>query len=210
MSGPGPFPVLSALPADDFATTPYLLGEWPGIRSKLNDLGILVSLTGVNEAVMNLSGGLRQNAQEAGQVALQAQFDLQKSLGLTGASVLMTLVDRWGRDAATDAGSPRFSCSTKSTGAETYSAWSNWPGVRKSCSATGSKIAAGRLAFGDEVFSFPCDFINLTFCPGQAGNLVGDYIYNWPVEPVGRGRATQFWVPGLFQGYHLHSNPASI
>ena len=71
MSGPGPFPVLSALPADYFATTPYLLGEWPGIRSKLNDLGIQVSLTGVDEAVMNLSGGLRQNAQEAGQVALQ-------------------------------------------------------------------------------------------------------------------------------------------
>ena len=32
----------SALPADYFATTPYLLGEWPGIRSKLSDLGIQV------------------------------------------------------------------------------------------------------------------------------------------------------------------------
>ena len=37
---------------------------------------------------------------------MQTQFDLQKSLGLTGASVLMTLVSRWGRDAATDAGIP--------------------------------------------------------------------------------------------------------
>ena len=61
---------------------------------------------GVDEAVLNLSGGLRQNAQEAGQVALQAAFDLQKSLGLEGASVLVTLVDRWGRNAATDAGIP--------------------------------------------------------------------------------------------------------
>ncbi len=80
-SGPAPFPVLSALPADYSATTPYLLGEWPGIRSKLSDLGIQVSLTGVDEAVLNLSVGLRQNAQEAGQVGLQAQFDLQKAWG---------------------------------------------------------------------------------------------------------------------------------
>ena len=40
MSRPAPFPVLPALPSDYFATTPHLLGEWPGIRSRLNDLGI--------------------------------------------------------------------------------------------------------------------------------------------------------------------------
>ena len=80
VSGPAPFLILPALPSDYFATTPHLLGEWPGIRSKLNDLGITVSLTGVDEAVMNLSGGDRRIAQEAGQVALQAEFDLQKSL----------------------------------------------------------------------------------------------------------------------------------
>jgi hypothetical protein len=34
----------------------------------------------VDEAVLNLSGGERRIAQEAGQVALQAEFDLQKSL----------------------------------------------------------------------------------------------------------------------------------
>ena len=98
--------VLPALPTDYFATTPHLFGEWPSIRSQLSDLGIDVSLTGVDEAVLNLSGGERRIAQEAGQVALQAKFDLQKRLGLQGASVLLTLVDRWGRDAATDAGIP--------------------------------------------------------------------------------------------------------
>src|SRR4029077_13517984 len=99
VSSPAPF-LLPALPADYFATTPHLLGEWPGIRSKLSDLGINVSITGVDEAVLNLSGGKRRIAQEAGQVAVQAEFDLQKSLGLQGASFLVTLVDRWGRGAA--------------------------------------------------------------------------------------------------------------
>ncbi len=50
--GPAPF-LLPALPSDYFATTPHLLGEWPNIRSKLDDLGIKVSLTAVDEAVMN-------------------------------------------------------------------------------------------------------------------------------------------------------------
>ena len=151
-SGLRPFPVLSALPADYFATTPYLLGEWPGIRSKLSDLGIQASLTGVDEAVMNLSGGLRQNAQEAGQVALQAQFDLQKRFGLTGARILMTLVSRWGRNAAADAASPRFSCSTRSTGAAII--------LRLERLAWNQKLlddriefTVGRLAFGDQFFA---------------------------------------------------------
>jgi carbohydrate-selective porin OprB len=93
-SGPAPFLVVPALPADYFAITPHLLGEWPSVRSKLSDLGIDVSLTGVDEAVLNLSGGQRRIAQEAGQVALQANFDLQKSLGLKGASFLVKRVDR--------------------------------------------------------------------------------------------------------------------
>ena len=71
VSAPTPFLILPVLPADYFATTPHLLGEWPGLRSKLDDLGIKVSLTGVDEAVLNLSGGERRIAQEAGQVAFR-------------------------------------------------------------------------------------------------------------------------------------------
>ena len=173
--------VLPALPTDYFATTPHLLGEWPGIRSKLSDLGINVALTGVDEAVLNLSGGDRRIAQEAGQVALQAEFDLQKRFGLQGTSVLLTLVDRWGRDAATDAGIPALQLLNEVFGRGNIVrleelAWKQqWFDDR-------IVTTIGRLAFGDDFFSFPCDFINLTFCPGQAGNLVGNYIYNWPVS----------------------------
>ena len=44
------------------------------------------------------------------------------------------------------------------------------------------ELTVGRLAFGDEFFSFSCDFINLTFCGAPPGNIVGDYIYNWPIS----------------------------
>jgi porin len=204
-SGPAPFSVWPALPADYFATTPHLLGEWPSVRSYLNNLGIQVSITGVDEAVLNLSGGLNHTAQEAGQVALQTQFDLQKSLGLMGASFLVTLVDRWGRNAAADAGIPVLQQINEVFGRGNI--------VRLEEFAWNQKLfddrietTVGRLAFGDEFFSYPCDFINLTFCPGQAGNVVGDYIYNWPVSQWAALGKLNFGSEGYFKAGVFDSN----
>ena len=208
-NGPTALPSLSALPADYFATTPYLLGEWPAIRSKLSDLGVQVSLTGVDEAVLNLSGGLRQNAQEAGQVALQAEFDLQKSLGLTGARFLVTLVDRWGRNAAVDAGIPALQLLNEVYGRGNIVRLEQFAWDQKLFDDR-IEITAGRLAFGDEFFSFPCDFINLTFCPGQAGNLVGDYIYNWPVSQWAAVAKLNFGSQGYLQAGIFDANTAYL
>jgi porin len=204
VSSPAPF-LLPALPADYFATTSHLLGEWPGIRSKLSDLGINISITGVDEAVLNLSGGERRIAQEAGQVALQAEFDLQKSLGLQGARFLVTLVDRWGRDAATDAGIPALQLLNEVFGRgnilrlEQFAWDQKWFDDRL-------ETTVGRLAFGDEFFTYPCDFINLTFCPGQAGNVVGDYIYNWPVSQWAAEAKVNFGSEGYVKAGMFDSN----
>jgi carbohydrate-selective porin OprB len=61
------------------------------------------------------------------------------------------------------------------------------------------EFTVGRLAFGDQFFSYPCDFINLTFCPGQPGNLVGDYIYNWPVSQWAAAGQLNFGSQGYFK-----------
>ena len=204
-AGPAPFP-LPTLSADYFATTPHLFGEWRGVRSKLSDLGIDVSLTGVDEAVLNLSGGLRRNAQEAGQVALQAKFDLQKSLGLEGGSFYVTLVDRWGRDAATDAGIPALQLLNEVFGRGNIVRLEELAWHQKLFDDR-IEITAGRLAFGDEFFSYPCDFINLTFCPGQAGNVVGNYIFNWPVSQWAAVGKLNFGSEGFFQAGVYDSNP---
>jgi porin len=208
-SGLAPLPVLSALPPDYFATTPHLLGEWPSVRKQLADLGIEVSLTGVDEAVLNLSGGERRIAQEAGQVALQANFDLQKRLGLMGASISLTLVDRWGRDAATDAGIPSLQLINEVFGRGNIIrleqlAWNQkWFDDR-------IETTAGRLAFGDEFFTYPCDFINLTFCPGQAGNVVGGYIYNWPVSQWAAVASVNFGSEGYLKAGVFDANTAYL
>jgi porin len=208
-TGSPQFLILPALPADYFATTPHLLGEWPGIRSKLSDLGINVSITGVDEGVMNFSGGERRIAQEAGQVALQAEFDLQKSLGLQGTRFEVTLVNRWGRDAATDAGIPALQLLNEVYGRgnilrlERFAWDQKWLDDR-------IETTAGRMAFGDEFFTYPCDFINLTFCPGQAGNIAGDYIYNWPVSQWAAVAKVNFGTEGYFKAGVFDSNSAYL
>ena len=208
-AGSPQFLILPALPADYFATTPHLLGEWPSLRQQLSDHGINVSITGVDEAVMNFSGGDRRIAQEAGQVALQAQFDLQKSLGLQGASVQVTLVDRWGRDLATDAGIPALQLLNEVFGRgnilrlEQFAWDQKWFDGR-------IETTAGRMAFGDEFFTYPCDFINLTFCPGQAGNIAGDYIYNWPVSQWAAVAKVNFGTDGYFKAGVFDSNTAYL
>jgi len=40
----------------------------------------------------------------------------------------------------------------------------------------------GRMTVGEDFASFSCDFMNLTFCGSQPGNVVGSYWFNWPVS----------------------------
>ena len=46
--------------------------------------------------------------------------------------------------------------------------------------ALNSRAAAFQSA--PDFFFGLCEFINLTFCGGQPGNIQGGYIYNWPVS----------------------------
>ena len=72
------------------------------------------------------------------------------------------------------------------------------------------ETTVGRLAFGDEFFTYPCDFINLTFCPGQAGNGVGDYIYNWPVSQWAAVAKVNFGSEGYFKAGVFDANTAYL
>jgi porin len=44
------------------------------------------------------------------------------------------------------------------------------------------ELKGGRLPVGSDFFFGQCEFINLTFCGGQPGNIQGGYIFNFPVS----------------------------
>lgn len=182
VTDPATSPVLPALSADDFWTQPHLFGDWFGLRTDLSNLGIDMKLTGLDEAASNASGGVRRAGAEAGQAALQTSFDLQKLIGLQGGSFYVTYVGRWGpENLEAAAGIPALMQSIEVYGRGEIVRLEEFAYEQKLFDDR-VEFTVGRLAFGDEFFSFTCDFINLTFCGAPPGNLVGNYLYNWPIS----------------------------
>ena len=177
-----PAPFLAPTPDYwSFWTEPHLLGDWGGLRSRLNDLGVSFNIGGVDEAVANLSGGTQRTAQQAGQVGWQTKFDLQKLIGLQGGTFEVTLVQRWGRNLAADAGIPALQLLNEVYGRGNILRLEEFA-YKQEMFDNRFDLTVGKLALGDEFFEFSCDFINLTFCGSPPGNIVGDYMFNWPVS----------------------------
>lgn len=178
---PAPFAAAPDAGYWTFWTQPHLLGDWGGHRTQLEQLGVSFNIVGVDEAVGNVTGGTQRTVQEAGQVGLQAKADLQKLIGLTGATFEMTLVQRWGDNLATSAGIPALMLLNEVYGRGNILRLEEFA-YRQKLFGDRLELTVGRLAFGDEFLSFSCDFINLTFCGAPPGNIVGDYVYNWPIS----------------------------
>lgn len=55
--------------------------------------------------------------------------------------------------------------------------------------------------------SFPCYFQNLTFCGSDPGNIVGNYIYNWPISQWGSRLKLDIEEIGYLQVGVYDANP---
>ena len=75
---------LIVLPVD------HLLGDWYGLRTRLEDQGITPSLTFESDLAGNPVGGIRHGFTEADNLGFDVHFDLDKLYGLQGG----TFVDR--------------------------------------------------------------------------------------------------------------------
>jgi porin len=80
----------------------HLLGDWGGMRTKLEDAGITPTLTLVTDFAWNPSGGRSQGATEASNLGLDLTFDLDRMAGLKGASVLLQFSQRWGESVSSE------------------------------------------------------------------------------------------------------------
>ena len=74
----------------------HLLGDWDGLRPKLEERGFTPSLTLVTDIAGNVTGGKSQGVTEAGNLGLNLFFDLEKLAGLSGGSFLVSMSQRWG------------------------------------------------------------------------------------------------------------------
>jgi hypothetical protein len=81
---------LIVLPVD------HLLGDWYGLRTRLEDDGITPSLTFESDLAGNPVGGMRRGFTEADNLGLDVHFDLDKLYGLQGGTFIFSTSSRSG------------------------------------------------------------------------------------------------------------------
>jgi porin len=158
-----------------------LTGDWGGLRSRLHDDGVDLSLGYTQESAFNAQGGVKAELRYTDQFSFGSTFDLQKLLGLDNAWFQVSITDRNGRNLSSDAqlGSLQQVQEVFGRG-QTWRVTQFWYDQTYFDNELDWKI--GRLTEGEDFASFSCNFMNLTFCGAPPGNIVGSYWYNWPVS----------------------------
>ena len=155
--------------------------EW---RQRLFENGVDLQLVHVSESAYNLGGGSKQLVDYTDQVAVGATFDLERIVGLKDAVIQITYTSRAGRNLVDDAELGTFQLVQEVWGrGQTVRLTQMWFEQKYLNDLINWKF--GRVSIGGDFATFPCDFQNLTFCGAQPGNLVGGYIFNWPISQWG-------------------------
>jgi porin len=162
----------------------WLLGDWGGERTHLRDMGIDFQFGYTSEFANNPAGGIEDKTRYADQYAAGVTFDLDRLLGLPAAQFQVTLTQRLGRNLSDDAELGTLQQVQEVFGrGQTIRLTEFWFDQKYDDGLIDWKI--GRMTVGGDFASFACDFQNLTFCGSNPGNLVGNYIYNWPISQWG-------------------------
>lgn len=170
--------------AYDVTTSPYLLGDWGGLRTRLADQGVTFNLGYGSEVAHNFSGGTDHLTRYTDQWVMGTTLDLNKLWGWKGGTFQATVTDRNGRNLGSDANIGNNMLIQEVYGrGQTWHLTQFW--LNQKLLDDRLEIKAGRVTVGEDFFSFSCDFQNLTFCGSQPGNLVGSYWVNWPTSQWG-------------------------
>ena len=164
--------------ADDFWTRPYLFGDLG--RTRLKEQGIDLGLTLGNESVGKF-GWKQEHRSQRRSVVVRREAGHGKTRRHPRRHVGLTLVDRFGKNLNTEADIPALQLTNEVFGRGNILRLTQLYYSQKLFDDR-LELKGGRLPVGSDFFFGLCEFINLTFCGGQPGNIQGGYIYNWPVS----------------------------
>jgi porin len=167
--------------AYDIEASPYLLGDWDGLRNRLAGQGVDFQFGYVAEVAHNFSGGTDHLTRYADQWLFGATLDLNKLWAWKGGTFQTSITDRNGRNLGSDANIGNDMLIQEIYGrGQTWHLTQLW--VNQKLLDDRLQIKLGRLGVGEDFANFSCDFQNLSFCTAQPGNLVGNYWVNWPTS----------------------------
>jgi porin len=134
----------------------HLFGDWGGLRTGLEERGITPTLTFVMDALGNPSGGQRRGFRQASNLGLDVQFDLDKLLGLTGASVDISFSERFGEGLSREDIGNVFSVQ-QVFGGETYRLVN--VAYQQRLLDDRVEVRVGRIAAGDDFLVSPYNYV---------------------------------------------------
>jgi porin len=100
----GPSEALNPPSAPPPAPTTHLFGDWGGVRTYLDNLGIHLTIDLTSETAGNVSGGLQKGVTSPGQIGYEADIDWEKLAGVPGLSTHTVFVTRYGAPLANTIG----------------------------------------------------------------------------------------------------------
>jgi porin len=86
----------------DWLTQTTMTGDWGGLRTKLEEEGVIVVLESKEQAAGVLSGGKSPGTDASGDVGGLIVLDTYKLMGLPGGTFHVGFDQRWGRDLSAD------------------------------------------------------------------------------------------------------------
>lgn len=171
----------AAKPAPSIWDQPTLTGDWGGARTALKDKGIDITLNYIGEVFGVMSGGVNRRASYEGRLEFSIDTDLQKLIGLPGATTHVTVfqIHNSGHNVAANVGSladPSNIDATPTT--RLFTAWYEQSFNNR------LSIRAGQLAADDEFITSETagGLVNGTF--GWAGVLAGNMTSGGPAYPL--------------------------
>jgi porin len=164
------------------APVPWLFGDWGGYRTRLLQQGIDFQFGYTTEVAYNAQGRI-QRGRQCRSIPRRRDAHLDRLFGLHDSLFQVSITERTGRNLimSDDAELGTLQQVQEIFGrGQTIRLTQFFFDQKYFNGLVDGKV--GRAPFGGDFAAFDCDFQNLMFCGAAPGNLVGNYIWNWPIS----------------------------
>lgn len=195
--------------ADETATSSTVLvaddlpSGYRAWKEGLADDGLTFAVNYTSEELTAISGGESSALVHAGQLSFTGQADMERLAGWHGANVTLSVSKRDGQGINTRSGINALLGPQEIFGRGNVTRISQfW--LDQSLLGDRVSLRLGRGNPGSDFEEFDCNFINLSYCGNQVGNIVSDYWYNYPISQWGaiakvRTGRTSYVKAGVYQ-----------
>ena len=182
--------------------SPYLFGDWQGLRTELLKQGIKLDANLIVDSAYLADGGYNSgnDPKYASQFLIGSTLDLEKLANWEGMTLKVTITARQGQSLSSedisDPSAPQLANVQANYGRGNSKSRLTEFSLEKNFKQQGLSIKLGRLGMGTDFNVMSCEFQNNSFCAAQMGKWQSGIWYNSPISQWG-GRLKYQFHPDL-------------